>query len=112
MPVYVEMVKKKKTGKKIEKKVNDKKQYYIRTYITDENGKRKQITKHNKNWLGRDGQLEASQEENRLKKQINCNLILKKITLNEVYENYLDYCSEEIVFILHNTQINQSILFI
>lgn len=93
MPVYVEMVKDKKTDKKIEKKVNDKKQYYIRTYITDENGKRKQITKHNKNWLGRDGQLEASQEENRLKKQINCNLMLKKITLNEVYENYVDYCS-------------------
>lgn len=89
MPVYVEMVKDKKTGKKIEKKVNDKKQYYIRTYITDENGKRKQITKHNKNWLGRDGQLEASQEENRLKSNISN--FKKNIKLTDLANDFLEY---------------------
>lgn len=68
MPVYVEMVVDKKTGKKIEKKVNDKKQYYIRTYVKDSNGKPHQVTRHNKNWLGKDGYIEASQEENKLKR--------------------------------------------
>lgn len=89
MPVYVEMVKDKKTGKMIEKKVNDKKQYYIRTYITDEYGSRKQITKHNKNWLGKEGQLEASQEENRLKTKVFTQKV--DIKLSELIKKFLEY---------------------
>lgn len=87
MPVYVEMVKDKKTGKKIEKKVNDKKQYYIRTYIKDKDGKAKQITKHNKNWLGRDGYIEASQVDAKLSKQI---IQQNNIKIYDLAEEYLN----------------------
>lgn len=111
MPVYVEMVKDKKTGKMIEKKVNDKKQYYIRTYVTDENGSKKQITKHNKNWLGKEGQLKASQEENKLKSeniQIN-----KKISFEELvdlfYEDYSKKVKES-TLISYKENINNRLL--
>lgn len=40
MPVYEE-----------KEKVNGQKRYYIRTYVTNKDGKKKQITRHNKNWL-------------------------------------------------------------
>ncbi len=65
MPVYVEKVKDKKTGKMIDKLVgkDKKKQYYIRTYVADEFGNKHQITRHNKKWLGRDGERFAQQEE-------------------------------------------------
>lgn len=89
MPVYVEMVTDKKNGKKIEKKVNGQKQYYIRTYVNDENGCRKQITRHNKEWLGRDGYWEAQQEENRLKNKKYNNY--ENITLNELFDMYLKH---------------------
>ncbi len=69
MPIYEEMIKDKKTGKKIPKMVDGKKQYYIRTYIKDEFGNSKQITRHNPDWLGKVGKTEASREENRLKEQ-------------------------------------------
>ena len=52
MPIYEE-----------KEKVNGQKRYYIRTYITDEYGNKKQITRHNKSWIGRDGHFEAQQEE-------------------------------------------------
>ena len=93
MPIYVEKIKDKTTGKMIEKKVDGKKQYYIRTYIEDEFGNRKQITRHNKNWLGRAGYDLAHQEEGRLKNQV---LIEeeknKNITLHELKELYLKNC--------------------
>lgn len=66
MPVYEEMIKD-KDGKLIPKKIDGKKVYYVRTYVTNENGNAKQITRHNKNWVGLAGQNEAQQEENRLK---------------------------------------------
>lgn len=88
MPVYVEMVKNKKTGKMVEKLVEGKKQYYIRTYVNDENGNKKQITRHNKVWLGKDGFWEAQREENRLihKKYVK----FEKITVNELFSLYLE----------------------
>lgn len=64
MPIYEE-----------KEKINGKKRYYIRTYVTDENGKSKQVTKRNKSWLGREGYFEAQQEENRIK---NLELIARK----------------------------------
>lgn len=67
MPIYIEKVKDKKTGERIEKIVDGKKQYFIKTYVKDEMGRSKQITRHNPKWIGRDGYWEAQQEENRLK---------------------------------------------
>lgn len=76
MPVYEE-----------KEKINGQKRYYIRTYITDEFGKKKQITRHSKNWVGRDGYWLAYQEENALKnKKIN---EFKNITLIDVINKYI-----------------------
>ncbi len=92
MPVYVEMIKDKKTGKNIEKIVDGKKQYYIRTYVTDENGNAKQIKRHNKNWLGRSGKEEAEREEKRLRNEPIINQDKKaNITLHELKEKYIEY---------------------
>lgn len=89
MPVYAEMVKDKKTGKMKEKKVDGKKQYYIRTYITDEFGNKKQITRHNKDWLGSKGEKEANWEETRLQNtKFNS---YENIVLSDLSENYLEY---------------------
>lgn len=78
MPIYEE-----------KEKVNGQKRYYIRTYVTDEDGKRKQITKHNKEWIGRDGYWLAYQEENQLrsKKIIN----KKHISFDELCKKFIDY---------------------
>ena len=93
MPIYVEKIKDKTTGKIIEKKVDGKKQYYIRTYIEDEFGNRKQITRHNKKWLGRTGYDLAHQEEGRLKNQVLIEEEKNKhITLHELKELYLKNC--------------------
>lgn len=93
MPVYTEMVKDKKTGKMVPKLVNGQKQHYIRTYVTDVNGNKIQITRHNKDWLGRNGFWEAQQEENRLKNEaqmIKKNKIPTKLTVNEAFEQMLE----------------------
>ena len=78
MPVYEEAV-----------KVNGQKRYYIRTYVTNEFGKRKQITRHNKEWIGRDGYWLAYQEESMLKnKKYN---EFENMTLNELANDYLNH---------------------
>jgi len=59
MPVYEE-----------KEKVNGQKRYFVRVYITDSNGKKKQIKKHNKNWVGRDGKKEAEAFENSYREKI------------------------------------------
>lgn len=89
MPVYTEKVKDPKTKQIIDKTINGKKQYFIRTYVTDEFGNKKQITRHNKEWIGKDGQWKAVQEENRLKN----NKINKhdKITLKQLIDEFLEY---------------------
>lgn len=91
MPIYTEKAKD-KNGKIIDKKVNGQKQYYIRTYIDDERGNRKQITRHNKKWLGKDGYIKAMQEEVRLKNE----KAIKKnkeqtLTMSELKNKYLDF---------------------
>ncbi len=72
MPIYEE-----------KEKVNGQKRYYIRTYITDEYGNKKQITRHNKSWIGRDGHFEAQQEEIRIKSKktvmLNKNILFKNV---------------------------------
>lgn len=84
MPIYEEKI-----------KVNGQKRWFIRTYITDENGKCKQITKHNKEWLGRDGYWLAQQEENKLKYNrgtSDCN----NITLDDLFERYFEYINKNL----------------
>lgn len=78
MPVYEE-----------KEKVDGKTRYFIRTYVEDINGKKKQITKHNKNWIGRNGKLEAQEEEIRLK---NRRLdFIEDITLSILIDKFLEY---------------------
>lgn len=81
MPIYEEKI-----------KVNGQKRWFIRTYITDANGNCRQITKHNKEWLGRDGYWLAQQEENKLK----CNIFVrnKKVFLKDAIERYLSDISQ------------------
>lgn len=105
MAIYTEKVKDKTTGKMVDKKVDGKTQYYIRTYVTDEFGKKKQITRHNKEWLGRDGYWKAQQEENRLKN----NLIYEtKDVLYTGFENCPDITFKDLFYLkiendeLHN----------
>lgn len=80
MPVYEE-----------KEKVNGQKRYYIRTYVADGNGNKKQITRHNKEWIGRDGYWLAHQTESDLKNK--CEYNVSKLTLFELHTAYLDYCS-------------------
>lgn len=71
--------------------VNGQKRYFIRTYVKDSNGKLKQITKHNKNWIGREGKKEAEWEEKRLQ----CSIAPTKdnLTLNGLFEAYFSHIS-------------------
>lgn len=97
MPIYEETIIDKKTGKKTPKLVDGKKQYYIRTYIEDENGKSKQITRHNKKWLGNNGKKLAIQEEGRL----TAGDILKKnqqknITIIQLKDKYLEFRAPQV----------------
>ena len=72
MPVYEE-----------KEKVDGQKRYFIRTYV---NGK--QITRHNKLWLGRDGKFLAQQEENRLR-GMGAD-ITNNISFNELTDKFLE----------------------
>lgn len=76
MPIYEE-----------KEKLDGKKRYYIRTYVTDENGNSKQITKHNKAWVGLDGKIEAQRQENILKDNVYSNN--NDITLEELTNEYI-----------------------
>ena len=94
MPVYVKMVKDKKTGKMVEKLINGQRVYYIRTYVEDETGHSKQIKKSNKKWIGRDGKVKAQEEENRLKNQ---NFIKSKdMTIEQLAERYFKHMETKI----------------
>lgn len=100
MPIYTEKIKDEKTGKMIDKLVDGKKQYFIKTYVVDENGKSKQITRHNKNWLGRTGEKEANRVESVLRNEYifttNDSQKPKTITLNEGMELYLNFNKEKV----------------
>ena len=66
--------------------------WYIKTYVKDKNGNSKQITKRNKEWIGRKGKELAQQEEIRLKNSIDdIPYEDKKITVEELSINYLNY---------------------
>lgn len=100
MPVYAE-----------KELVNGQKRWYIRTYITDDLGHKKQITRHNKLWIGRDGYWLAYQEESQLKKkkynEFEC------ITLGEVinkYINELTIYNKESTIYGHSSVIKNNIL--
>lgn len=80
MPVYEE-----------KEKVDGQKRYYIRTYVEDEFGTKKQITRHNKVWVGREGKKQAEYEEVKLKNESApiIKKIKKYISLKEAMELYL-----------------------
>ena len=81
MPVYAE-----------KDKVNGQTRWFIRTYIKDQFGNSKQITKHSKEWLGREGKILATQEEVRLKNQVAVQeRKIKSITILELYNLYLEF---------------------
>lgn len=94
MPVYTEKIKNKITGKLCEKKIDNQKVYYIRTYVKDEFGNAKQITKHNRNWIGREGEKEAQREEIRLQNSIYQASIISTNIVDEItfYELFLKKC--------------------
>lgn len=73
MPIYEE-----------KRTVKGQKRYFVRTYVTDELGISKQVTKHNKNWIGREGKLLAQQEEIRLKTKV------KRKSYNSTFEQIVD----------------------
>lgn len=77
MPVYEE-----------KEKINGQKRWFIRTYVTDENGNRKQVTRHNKEWLGRDGYNLAHQEEVRLKNKV-LNIKRADVKIEELFDSYM-----------------------
>lgn len=85
MPVYEE-IKKTKDGQKV---------YYIRTYIDGPSGKRIQINRHNKKWIGRDGKLLAQQEEIRLQNSNIQEELRKKhvkyLTINDLVDKYFEF---------------------
>lgn len=78
MPIYLE-----------KEKINGQKRYYIRTYITDESGKRKQITRHCKDWTGKSGYWKACQEEVNMKS--NAKYTSVRLSLDKLYNDYIDY---------------------
>ena len=96
MPVYAE-----------KELVDGQKRYYVRTYVKDENGKAKQITRHNKSWIGKSGKKEAEWEDSRLKNGYG--EIKKKeetendiITFKELVDNKFSYD------VLHNSNSESS----
>lgn len=73
--------------------VNGQKRWFIRTYVTDEYGNRKQVTRHNKEWIGREGKKEAECEEAMISKSLPKMQLEKKrksITLSEGLNKYLN----------------------
>lgn len=78
MPVYAE-----------KELIDGQKRWYIRTYVTDEYGKRKQITRRNKNWLGIDGKRLAIAEDNKL--QSKKYMETENIYFKELCDKYLEY---------------------
>ena len=85
MPVYEE-----------KDKGDGKVRYFIRTYVEDIYGRKTQITKRNKNWIGRNGKIEAQQEELRLKNE-KLNYI-KDVNLKELIDKFLEYKKPMIKF--------------
>lgn len=90
MPIYEE-----------KEKVKEQKRYYIRTYVTDENGNKKQVTKHNKEWVGRDGYWLANKEESKIKSKIFSNI------KNASFNNLVDlFCKEKYNKVKESTYIS------
>lgn len=99
MPVYEE-----------KEKVNGQKRYYIRLYVNDEYGKVKQIERHNKNWVGREGKKEAEWEENRLKnKTIATKANVKLYDLCDEYLREVEMNSKFSTVDKHTNNINRYI---
>lgn len=88
MAICPERIKDKTTGQMVDKRVDGKIQYCIRTYVIGIDGKRHQTTRHNPEWLGRDGYWLAQQEENRIRKELF--KVQKNIKFDELANKYLE----------------------
>ena len=74
--------------------VNGQKRWFIRTYITDEYGNRKQVTRHNKEWIGREGKKSAEWEEKRL--QNSKYNEYEKLTMDQLFFSYEEYIKKNL----------------
>lgn len=100
MPVYEE-----------KEKTDGQTRYYIRTYVKDEFGRKKQVTRHNKNWIGRAGKDEARREELRLRE--NCFVEENNISLESLACSYLKELKPNVklgTYIKHYDNITKYIL--
>lgn len=102
MPVYAE-----------KEKVNGQTRWYIRTYVTNEDGISKQITRHKKEWIGREGKKQAEYEEITIKNQKYNSY--ESISLGEVIEKYFSelklICKESTVYGHESVVINNVIQY-
>lgn len=77
-------------------KNKDNDSYYIKTYVKDEFGNSKQITRRNKEWVGRKGKELAQQEEIRIRtssRMKNCGVVKKMqkyVSFEELEIKYLE----------------------
>jgi len=99
MPVYEE-----------KGKIDGQNRWFIRTYVEDEFGKKKQITKHNKEWIGRKGYYLAVQEESRLKNKAYSNF--DGMTLNDLFDLYKDHITESLKQSSVTKEVDNYTLFI
>ena len=100
MPIYEE-----------KKTTNGQKRYYIRTYVIDNNGNKKQVTKHNLNWIGKNGKLLARQEELRLQNKICSNPeFLKFNYLSELYLKDIENNIKESTYVSYKENIKNQLM--
>lgn len=82
MPVYAE-----------KELVDGQKRWYVRTYMKDKYGHKKQVTKHNKTWIGREGKKEAERYENSLGVKLISN---KNITFTLLKDKFLESVRQDV----------------
>lgn len=100
MPIYEE-----------KKTTNGQKRYYIRTYVIDNDGNKKQVTKHNLNWIGKNGKLLARQEELRLQNKICSNPeFLKFNYLSELYLKDIENNIKESTYVSYKENIKNQLM--
>ena len=82
MPVYAE-----------KELVDGQKRWYVRTYMKDKYGHKKQVTKHNKTWIGREGKKEAERYEKSLGVKLISN---KNITFTLLKDKFLESVRQDV----------------